>query len=256
MGVLRGGWWLGGRDAHLHLNVLGWAGLTVLATLVVFGPAVLRVRIDPDVEARSAAALRWAGGALFAMAGWLVLASAVPAEAGTVMRLAATGALLVYGWGVVVVASATLTAVRRSGVASSRLPVAGAVLWLAVGVLVDVIAVATAQRQLLEAVGVVLFIGALTQLILAVLLHLAPQLRGPDTATRDALRQRLGRLALPRAVVLNVGVAAVALGLGLAAVTDLSAPVVVQWGWVAIGLGILAHLAPALRPVDASVGNA
>lgn len=251
MGLVPGDWYLGGRDAHLHLNVLGWAGLTVLATLVVFGPALLRVRIERSVEARSTTALRWSAGALFAAAVWLVLASGLPAEAGTVMRVAATAALLVYGWGVVVVATATLAAVRRSGGSPSRLPVAGAVVWLPVGVLVDVIAVATAQRRLFEVVGVVLFIGVLTQLILAVLLHLVPNLRGADTASRDRLRQRVGRLAGPRAALLNLGVAVVAVGLATEALSDLAPAVVVRSGWIAIALGILAHLAPALWPVEA-----
>ena len=251
MGALRGGWWLGARDAHVHLNVLGWAGLTVLATLVVFGPALLRVRIEPDVEERSAVALRWAAGALFAAAAWLVLASGLPAEAGTVMRIAATAALLVYGWGVVVVASATLASARRSGGSPSRLPVMGAVAWLPLGVLVDVVAVATSQRRLYDVVGAVLFIGVLTQLILAVLLHLVPNLRGSDTATRDALRERLGRGAAARAGLLNLGVAVVAAGLVVEAVSDLSPDVLVRAGWGAIALGILVHLGPALWPVHA-----
>jgi len=134
--------------------------------------------------------------------------------------------------------------------------VAGAVLWLPVGLLVDVVAVVTTQRQLFEVVGVVLFIGALTQLILAVILHLVPQLRGSDAVTRDALRARSGRFAVPRAVLLNVGVAAVALGLAVGAVSDLSTAAVVRWGWVAIAIGILAHLAPVLRPVDVTRGAA
>lgn len=40
MGVgLDGGTWYGAtRIAHLHANLLGWGGLTLLATLVLFGP--------------------------------------------------------------------------------------------------------------------------------------------------------------------------------------------------------------------------
>lgn len=255
MGLVRGGWYLGARDAHLHLNVLGWAGLTVLATLVVFAPALFGVRMDPDVEERSSSALRWAAGALLVAAAWLVLAGGLPAEAGSAMRMLAAAALLVYAWGVVVVVSATFTSARRSSGSPSRLPVAGAVLWLSIGVVVDIIAVATTQRQLFEVVGVVLFIGALTQLILAVLLHLAPQLRGADAATRDALRERLGRFVLGRAILLNAGVATVAVGLGIGTVSGLSLAVVVRLGWIAIALGILAHLAPTLRPMDAPIGS-
>ena len=55
-GVLGGAWYGTARLAHLHVNVLGWAGLTFLATLVFFGPTVLRVRIEEGADAR---ARRW-----------------------------------------------------------------------------------------------------------------------------------------------------------------------------------------------------
>ena len=48
---------LGVRDAHLQLNALGWAGLTVLTTLVVFGPALLRVPLEAGAEQRASDAL-------------------------------------------------------------------------------------------------------------------------------------------------------------------------------------------------------
>jgi hypothetical protein len=40
--ILHGSWWLSARVAHLHVNILGWAGLTLLATVVFFGPTMLR----------------------------------------------------------------------------------------------------------------------------------------------------------------------------------------------------------------------
>ena len=55
-GVLTGRWYGAGRIAHLHVNILGWAGLTLLATLVFFGPTMVRTRIrqgaDDDAAAR------------------------------------------------------------------------------------------------------------------------------------------------------------------------------------------------------------
>lgn len=118
------------------------------------------------------------------------------------------------------------------------------------GVLVDVVAVTTTQRRTLDVVGAGLFVGVLTQLILAVFRHLAPNLRGSDTASRDALLRRQQRFALPRAVLLELGVAAVALGLAAELVSDLRTADVVRVGWIAIAVGIGAHLAPVLRPVD------
>jgi hypothetical protein len=57
-GLVPGEIFVGVRDAHIHLNVLGWAGITVLTPLVVFGPALLRVRIEEGAEQRASDALR------------------------------------------------------------------------------------------------------------------------------------------------------------------------------------------------------
>ena len=58
-GIL-GGAWMGPpmRIAHLHVNLLGWAGLTLLATMVFFGPTVARTRIREGADVRAARAVR------------------------------------------------------------------------------------------------------------------------------------------------------------------------------------------------------
>ncbi len=47
-----------GRVAHLHANVLGWGVLTLLATVVFFGPTILRRQIEPGADERAARRLR------------------------------------------------------------------------------------------------------------------------------------------------------------------------------------------------------
>lgn len=58
-GALGAGWIpstlvLGAREAHIHLTVLGWCGLTVLPTLTICGPTLLGVRPDAGDTTRSA----------------------------------------------------------------------------------------------------------------------------------------------------------------------------------------------------------
>lgn len=248
IGVVGGGWWTGTRDAHLHLNVLGWAGLTVLATLVVFGPALLRARMQPGADVRAASALRAGAVALALTAAGLVVSAGADGGVGLIGRGVALVGLATYGWAVLVVVRPLLRAARSSDRSPLRWPVVGAAVWLPVGVVLDLVVVATSQRGAFDAVGVVLFIGVLAQLILAVLLHLAPQLRAREDGTRDLLHRRIGRFAVARAVVLNLGVLAVVAGIGGAVVADMDATVLVRGGWTVIALGVGAHLAPALRP--------
>lgn len=252
IGLVTGGWYVGVRDAHLHLNVLGWAGLTVLATLVVFGPALLRARMRPAADRRAATALRVAAVALVVAAGSLVLAGGTSGMSGGVARSVAVLALVTYGAGALVVVDGVLRAARSSDRSPLRWPVVGAAAWLPVGIAIDVVVVATTQRRAFDMVGVVLFIGVLTQLILAVFLHLGPQLRGRDVAARDALLERTGRFVVPRSLVLNGGVLAVVVGIAAQVTGDLGTAPLVRAGWVAIVLAVAAHLAPVVWPLSSS----
>lgn len=247
MGALDGGWWVGARDAHVHLNVLGWAGLTVLGTLAVFGPAMLRVRLEPQQEERATSAARTAAVALAVAITALVVASGLAGPVATGARATATLALVLYGAAAVTVAAGMLRSSRRSPGTAARPAVTGAVAWLPVGVAVDVVAVATVQRRLFDVVGVVLFVGVLTQLILAVYTHIAPHVRGRDR--RAVVADRLARLSVPRSLLLNLGVAAVAVGLAADVAGVASTAPVVRAGWIAIGLAVVAHLVPVLWPV-------
>lgn len=249
IGVVAGGWWVGLRDAHLHLNVLGWAGMTVLATLVVFGPALLRARMQAGADDRAASALRAATVGLVLVAAGLMVAGGTDGGTGVAARGVALAGLVAYGWAVLVVVRAVVDAARSSNRSPVRWPVVAAAVWLPVGVALDLVVVATTQRRAFDAVGVVLFIGVLTQLILAVFLFLAPQMRGRDTTSRDRLLARTGRLVVARGVALNTGVVAVVAGIGLDVVTGLSGGPLVRAGWVAITAGIGAHLVPALWPL-------
>lgn len=67
--VVSGELYLQLRHAHLTANVLGWASLTVVGTLVTLLPTVLRVRM-PARRERAVVALL-IGGVVLQLAGWL-----------------------------------------------------------------------------------------------------------------------------------------------------------------------------------------
>jgi hypothetical protein len=185
----------------------------------------------------------------------LVVAGGAEGGPATAARAVTVLALSVYGWAVVVVVRALLAAARSSDRSPLRWPVVAVGLWFVVGIGLDVIAVATTQRRVFDIVGVVLFVGVLAQLILAVLLHLAPQLRGRDFASRDVLMHRTERFARSRTLLLNLGVLTVVAATTVEVLTGLVTGPSVGVGWVIIALGVGAHLAPAawpLGPVDPS----
>ncbi len=101
-GVLRGRWYSAGRMAHLHVMLLGWAGLPILATVVFFVPTLARARIMPGADVASARALRLAPTAL-TVATLSLLLTGVGGNAGTGLRLLAGAAVLVFAGAAAVV---------------------------------------------------------------------------------------------------------------------------------------------------------
>jgi hypothetical protein len=118
-GVLSGPWYGAGRVAHLHVKILGWAGLTLLATLVFFGPTMVRTRIREGADADAARALRHGATALTVAV--LLLATGIGGMTATALRVAAAGTLGAYAWAATVVCLPVLraaTTAKPSGVSS------------------------------------------------------------------------------------------------------------------------------------------
>lgn len=213
-GVLPGAWYLAARTAHLHVMLLGWAGLTLLATIVFFGPTVARIRIEEGADARAARALRWGATGLTA-AVLALLGTGFGGAPGTGLRIAAAAGLALYARAVVVVCVPVLRAVWRARPSAGRWSVVAGAAWFPLVAWGDAAAVAAGAGRFLEALGVLFLVGVLAQAILAALAYLTPLLidRGDS---RDALRNRLETLGGPRAGAWNAGVvlAAVAAALG------------------------------------------
>ena len=251
-GLVPGEVYLGVRDAHIHLNVLGWAGLTVLTTLVVFGPALLRVRIEAGAEQRASDALARAIIGLGVGALGIVLRSlgrsiGDGAEGPATVLLVA--GMVVYLQAVIVIAMPLLRACRAHDRSPLRWSLAAVVLWLPIGVAIDTVLLAVGRPGWSVGLAVALLIGVFAQLILTVLLYVAPMLRGRDVASRDALIARTERLPRTRTATLNLGVVlALAADLTPGLPTTL-AEGLMRAGWLLVILAAVAHLAVILWPL-------
>lgn len=241
-GVLGGSWIFSARVAHLHVNVLGWAGLTLLATVVFFGPTIMRTKILPGADARAARALRWGATAL-TIAVLALFASGAGDAWGVGLRLVAGGGLAVFAWSVVEVCVPVVRAARHAGPSAGRVPVLMAAAWFMLVAVADVGVVATGQWRFLDALGVAMLGGALFQSIAAALGYLAPLLWAGDRPSQDVVRGRLERFASLRAVAWNLGVAMVTIA---AAVHLEAGPWLARTGWalvvaaaLALGLGVV-----------------
>jgi len=211
LGLIPGTWYAGVRLAHLHANVLGWGGLTLMATLVFFGPTMARVQIEPGADDRAARALRWGATGLTA-AVLLLLLLGLPGVGGSAARIAAAVGLAVYAAAATRVCLPVWRAVYRARVTGPRPLVLGVTTWLPIVAWSDVLVVGTAGWRWLDGLGLVALAGVLAQAITATLVYLAPMLRGRTTGDRETVRYRLEVGARTRAVTFNLGVLLVALG--------------------------------------------
>ncbi len=211
IGVVTGTWFGATRVAHLHANVLGWGGLTLLATLVFFGPTMARTRIEPGADARAARVLRHAATAL-SVAVLLLFLGGLGGAWTTGMNAAAGFALIVYAIATTLVCLPVGRAVWNARVTAARPLVIGVCVWFPLVVWADAVVVATGSWRWLDALGVVALTGVLAQAILATLVYLAPMLRGRTTGSREVIRERLEIGARSRAAAMAAGVALAATG--------------------------------------------
>ncbi len=236
-----------GREyvAHVTLNVLGWVGLTVLGTLVLLWPTVLRTRIEPDadVAARRALPVLVAGILVVLVAcatGWLPLVAA-----GAAVVLGGTGTVVRH-----LVAQGR--AAQRDAWGFAAWSLAASVVWFAGSVAAFGVRVATAPSWAAaqDAIGALLIpfvVGFAGQVLLGALTYLVPVVLGGGPARRRRTEALVGAGGAYRVVVANGGLALYLLPLP-------------SWVRVALSLVVfatfLAFLVLALRAVVASRGDA
>jgi hypothetical protein len=247
VGALNGAWYGTGRMAHLHVNVLGWGGLTLLGTLVFFGPTVVRARIEDGAEARAATALaRGTTGLTLAV---LLLASGIGGTAGTGLRLLAATGLGVYAWAVTVVCLPVIRVALAAKPSAARLPLVWLCLWFQAVAWGDVVVVAFGRSRLLDALGVAALTGVLAQAIATALTYVAPMLRGATRTGRDRILARFERGGMARTIAYNAGVVAVtAAAAGGSALAATGARLATA-GWGLLALVVAVQIAMGLWPV-------
>ncbi|MBE6475641.1 MAG: hypothetical protein E7Z95_08770 [Actinomyces succiniciruminis] len=219
--------------AHTTTMLLGFVGITVLGTLTVLWPTMLRTRMEPT-------AARWATRGL----PLLVAGVAITACAG-LWRMAAGIGVVVYLIGAAaVVLPAAVTARRVPPTSFATMSAAASVGWLlaCVGyigtgiVLADDVA---AAREVIHTVRVSLGAGFALQIVAAALSYLTPVMLGGGPAAARATNAILDRAAAWRVVTAN-GCLLIAVAQILPEAVRLAAAVVgaAVAGYVPVGIAL------------------
>jgi hypothetical protein len=239
VGWAPGSWYGGVRLAHLHANILGWGGITLLATLVFFGPTMARTRIEPGADERAARAVRLgATGLTVSLLGLLLTGMAGPG--GTAARLVAAAGLGLLAWATTVVCLPVGRAAYRAKPTAPRWTIVAVCAWFPALVALDAVVVAAGAWRWLDALGLAALVGVLAQAILATLTYLAPMLRGRTTGHRELIRARLETAALHRIIAFQLGV----LLLLVTSIVDTGAFPGAPLGWTLLAGALVATALP------------
>jgi len=256
MGLLAAKWSSWVRLAHLHLNVLGWAGLTLLATVVFFGPTTMRTRIRPGADERASRWLPPAAAALVVAATALIL-TGLDGAAGTAFRLVAAGALAVYALSVAQVCLPVIQAARTARATAARGGIVGACLWFIAVSAADVLLVATAGWRFLDAIGLAMLVGVLFQAIASSIAYFAPLLVDPSrTERRSARIERLDRTPGFRTFAWNAGAGLVVAAAPTGPVGGVVGSAAARAGWAIVIAGAVSLAVAVLVPTTPLGGTA
>jgi nitrite reductase (NO-forming) len=188
------------RRAHIALNLLGFLGLTIVATSTLLVPTVLRVR-----------APAWHTGAAFLACASGVVIGSVGLALGE--RAIAGAGALAYTVGAAVAVDGAWRALRRRPSRPERAAAAHLILalaWLVAGGLASTIGVILVSDRLLTMMVVMVTLGTVVQSLVGAWSHLTPMAApgGPEVHRLLLARADVG--AWPQVVAFNLGVALVA----------------------------------------------
>lgn len=223
--------------AHVPIMVLGVLGITVLGTLVVLWPTMLRTKMEPAAPRQAQRALPG-----------LALAVALIAFSGLWRPLAGMGALLYLLSAVAVVAPLWRTGVRKGVTNYAGLSTAAALAWLAwcvirLGVGVSYAANDDAARAVAHSLRLAVVGGFALQILLAALSFLTPVMLGGGPAMSRLTHAIMDRYTWWRITTINLCLALACLPLppAVRGVTGLSAALAGAYFFVAAGQAIQAR---------------
>ncbi len=246
-GAVTGSWYGAARVAHLHVNLLGWAGVTLLATLVFFGPTMARTRIEPGADDRAARMIRLAAYCV-TVATLALVATGLGGGAGEASRILAGLALAGFAWAATSTCRAVGRAVSTARAGTPRAAVAAVCWWLPVLAWSDVLVVGTGSWRHLDALGLGLLLGVFVQAVLATLTYLAPMLVADRNDGRARLQSALDRYGRIRSTTFNLGVAVVVVMAAAGTSAGGAGGVAARVGWTAV---LVALAYPAVTTVVA-----
>ena len=230
-----GGAWGMLKPAHAWLNLVGFAGLVVQATLLHLAPTIAGARIRTRASARIAVIGIAAGAPTIAFG--FITEIDLAARAGALAVLA--GGLAAATHGLVIHRDpgrgswTTDLAWRRFTGTSVLLGQVWFGLGLTVAALRVILLGATPTSWAMSLVVGPLVIGGALQILIGAMAHLVPTV-GPGDPLRHAAQRRLiGRWASARIVLLNASATGMTVGFGLGSVIDGGA-----LGRILVGLGL------------------
>jgi hypothetical protein len=239
-GILGGQWYGAARLAHLHVNLLGWGGLTLLATIVFFGPTMLRRRIEPAAEEVAARALKWASVGL-SVATLALLLTGAGSPLAVWARVVAGAGLVTYATAATSIWLPVVRVALRASDSFERRVLPSAAGWFMLVTWGDAVVVLVGAWRFLDALGAALLLGGLLQAILVALVYLGPMLRGRSPQHRAAVRERLQRLAGIRVISFNAGLVLVVVA---AIARHPTGRPVSLLGWLLIAVALASSLWP------------
>ena len=223
--------------AHVPIMVLGVLGITVLGTLVVLWPTMLRTKMEPVAPRQAQRALPG-----------LALAVALIAFSGLWRPLAGIGALLYLLSAVAVVAPLWRTGARKGVTNYAGLSTATALAWLAwcvirLGVGVSYAANDDAARAVAHGLRLAVVSGFALQILLAALSFLTPVMLGGGPAMSRLTHAIMDRYTWWRITTINLCLALACLPLppAVRGVTGLSAALAGAYFFVATAQAIQAR---------------
>ncbi len=219
--------------AHVHANLFGWVGLTVLGTLFTLWPTVLRTRMVEHVMRAASRCL------VLTTAGLAITVTGLAMD----LRWAGVAGLVLYGGGVIVALQPFVATWRRKAPRDlAAWSMAAGTGWLVIGVVTDLVLLSiapdlTSYLPRLDELVPVLSAGFVLQVLLGALTYLLPVVRGGGPAAVRAGIEQLAPWWRVRVMALNTGVLLVAVS-GM-----LSVPVVVPAvGWALVLAPVLMFL--------------